>query len=80
MGIKKWDPKNFEKKILKNCSGRQMPPRGYWGIKCHTGVLGRQMPHDGIGASNATLNLLGEHITHLHTSDIVTFETDITDT
>ena len=22
----------------------------------------------------------GEHITHLHTSDIVTFETDITDT
>ena len=36
-----------------------MPPRGYWGIKCHTGVLGRQMPHGGIGASNATLNLLG---------------------
>ena len=23
---------------------------------------------------------VGEHITHLHTSDIVTFETDITDT
>ena len=24
--------------------------------------------------------IVGEHITHLHTSDIVTFETDITDT
>jgi hypothetical protein len=36
-----------------------MPPRGYWGVKCHTGVLGRQMPPEGIGASNATPNLLG---------------------
>ena len=26
------------------------------------------------------MRLQGEHITHLHTSDIVTFETDITDT
>ena len=31
----------------------------YWGVKCHPGVLGRQMPPGGIGASNATPNLLG---------------------
>ena len=30
--------------------GRQMPPRGYWGVKCHLGV---------IGASNATLGYWG---------------------
>ena len=47
---------------LKNCSGRQMPPRGigasnanrgYWGVKCHLGVLGRQMPPQITGASKA---------------------------
>ena len=31
-----------------------MPPRGYWGVKCHLRVLGRQMPPEGNGASNAT--------------------------
>ena len=36
-----------------------MPPRCYSGVKCHLGVLGRQMPSGGIGASNATQNLLG---------------------
>ena len=52
----------------KNCSGRQMPPRGigvsnatrrYWGVKCQPGVLGRQMPPGGIGASNATRGYWG---------------------
>ena len=50
-------------KNLKNCSGRQMPPRGYRGVKCHLKllgrqmpleVMGRQMPLEVIGASNAT--------------------------
>ena len=36
-----------------------MPPRGYWGVKCHPGVLGRQMPPRGIGASNATRGYWG---------------------
>ena len=52
----------------KNCSGRQMPPRGigvsnatrrYWGVKCHPGVFGRQMPLEAVGASKATPRLLG---------------------
>ena len=47
MGFKKF------KKKLKNCFGRQMPlevigvsnaTQGYWGIKCHLWLLGRQMP------------------------------------
>ena len=32
---------------------------GYWGVKCHPGVLGRQMPPGGIGASNATRGYWG---------------------
>ena len=33
--------------------------QGYWGVKCHPGVLGRQMPPGGIGASNATQGYWG---------------------
>ena len=53
MGIKKWDPKNFEKKFWKIVPGVKCHPgviwasnatRGYWGVKCHPGVSGRQMP------------------------------------
>ena len=36
-----------------------MPPRNYWGVKCHSGVLGRQMPPRSIGASNATRGYWG---------------------
>ena len=32
---------------------------GYWGVKCHPGALGRQMPLGGIGASNATWGYWG---------------------
>ena len=39
--------------------GASNATQGYWGVKCHPGVLGRQMPPGGIGASNATLNLQG---------------------
>ena len=51
--------KKFWKKFLKKNFGRQMPHRNYWGVKCHSGVLGRQMPPRGIGASNATWGCWG---------------------
>jgi hypothetical protein len=49
-------------KNLKKYSGCQMPPQGYWGVKCHLRLLGRQMPVEDIGASNATLVLLGRQM------------------
>ena len=36
-----------------------MPPRDDSGVKSHLGVLGRQMPPGGIGASNATWGYWG---------------------
>ena len=39
--------------------GASNATRGYWGVKCHLGVLGRQMPLGGIGASNATRGYWG---------------------
>ena len=50
--------KNFffkSEKLFRASSATQ----GYWGVKCHPGVLGRQMPPGGIGASNATPNYWG---------------------
>ena len=42
-------------------------------------VVGATATHS--GATQCSTDLFsGEHITHLHTSDIVTFETDITET
>ena len=46
--LKNWN-REILKKNLKNCSGRQMPhrgigasnaTRGYWGVKCHIGIIG----------------------------------------
>ena len=60
--------KNFEKKIWKIVPGVKCHPGvigasnatwGYWGVKCHLKVMGRQMPPHGIGASNTTWGCWG---------------------
>ena len=39
--------------------GASNATQGYWGVKCHPRLLGRQMPPEVIGASNATWGYWG---------------------
>ena len=58
MESKKWDSKILKKKSEKLFRASNAT-WGYWGVKCHPKVLGRQMPPHGIGASNATWGCWG---------------------
>ena len=47
-------------KILKKCSGRQMPSQSNWGIKCHPGVIDLKVAPWGYRSVKGHSGVIGE--------------------